>query len=66
MQKKYTLPSGAELMLDHSVTNPTKNVFIISTEFTLNGDHFGAMKAYYGTKYGLRNAQYCNEIKEAL
>ena len=42
MTKNYVLPSGTELTLNHLIVIPEPDVYILTTDFYLNGYCFGA------------------------
>ena len=62
MTKNYTLPSGAELVLNHNISKPVLDVWQIKTEILLNGETLGTMTAYNGAVPALRRITDCFEL----
>ena len=66
MQKNYTLPSGGQLTLNHLMVVPAPDIYILTTEFYLNGQPFGEMVTYNGTLADLSRVKDCYELGMAI
>ena len=66
MQKNYTLPSGGQLTLNHLMVVPEPDIYILTTDFYLNGHPFGEMVVYNGTLADLSRVKDCYELSMAI